>query len=79
MHLFERKTSFMLHQNFCTNFIPEVINIDLWEILHFGMKGTRWVVLELSIILTQNCGMVRYVSEPLHRFTNTSKSEIFHV
>ena len=42
-----------LHQNFYTNFIFEVINIDFWQIWHFDGKGTGWVDVELSVILAQ--------------------------
>ena len=33
--------------------IPEVINIDFPQILHFEVKGTGWVGLGFSVILTQ--------------------------
>ena len=42
-----------LHYNSYTNFISEVVNIDFWQIWHFDVKGTGWVVLELSIIFMQ--------------------------
>ena len=51
MHLCERKKSFI--KNLYTYFISEVIDIDFWQIWHFDGKGTGWVGLELSIILTQ--------------------------
>ena len=51
MHLCERKKSFI--KNLYTNFISEVIDIDFWQIWHFDGKGTGWVGLELSIILTR--------------------------
>ena len=38
------------------NFIFEVININFWEIQHFDAKGTDWVGLQLSVILTQTVG-----------------------
>ena len=34
------------------NFISEVINIDFCQIRDFDLKGTGWVGLELSFILT---------------------------
>ena len=36
--------------------MSEVINIDFWQIWDFNVKGTGWVDLELSIILTQTVG-----------------------
>ena len=38
-----------------TNSVFEVkaINIDVWQIWHFDVKGTGWVGLQLSIILTK--------------------------
>ena len=29
----------------------EAINIDFWHFLHFGIMGTGWVGLQLSVIL----------------------------
>ena len=47
----ERKASLkFLH------FISEVINIDVRQIYHFGVKGTEWVGLQLSVIVTQTVG-----------------------
>ena len=46
----ERKASLNFPQQF------EFINIDLWEIWHFDVKGTGWVGLQLSVILTQTVG-----------------------
>ena len=51
MHLCERKKSFIKISTLV--FISEVINIDFWQIWHFGVKGTGWVRLELSIIFSQ--------------------------
>ena len=76
MRLCERKKSFI--KILYTNFISEVINIDFWQIYHFDVKGTGWVSLELSIIFTQTV-RVRYVSDPLYRYINIGKTEIFHV
>ena len=45
-----------LHYISYTNFIFEVINIDFWQIWHFDVKVTRWVGLQLSVILTQTVG-----------------------
>ena len=39
-----------------TNFIFAVININFWQIWHFNVKGTGWLVLNLSVILTQTVG-----------------------
>ena len=36
--------------------MSEVINIDFRQIWHFDVKGTGWVGLELSIIMTQSVG-----------------------
>ena len=49
------------------------MNIDFWQIWHFHVKGTGWVGLEISTILTET------VSNPLHIYTNIGKAEIFHV
>ena len=38
------------------NFIFKVINIDFWQIWHFDVKDTKWVGLQLSVILTQTVG-----------------------
>ena len=35
-----------------TRFIFEVIKIDFWQIWFFDIKGTGWVGLQLSVILT---------------------------
>ena len=35
---------------FYTNFIFEVIHTDFWQTLHFVVKGTRWVSLQLQSI-----------------------------
>ena len=43
-----------LRPNSHTNFISEVINIDFWRIWHFDVKGTGWVDLEHTVILTQS-------------------------
>ena len=45
MHFCQRKKSFIK--------IPEVINIDFPQFLHFEVKGTGWVGLGFSVILTQ--------------------------
>ena len=76
MRLCERKKNFI--KTLYTNFISKFINIDFWQICHFDMKGTGWVGLELTIIFTQTV-RVWYVSEPLYRYTNIGKTEIFHV
>ena len=55
--------------------MSEVINIDFWQIWHFDVKSTGWVGLEH---FHANCGKIRYVSDPLHRYTNIGKAEIFH-
>ena len=50
MHLRERKKSFIK--------IPTLIlylklqTLFFWQIWHYGVKGTGWVGLELSIIFT---------------------------
>ena len=54
MHLCERKKSFIKISTLV--FISEVINIDFWQIWHFGVKGTGWVILELCIIFMQTEG-----------------------
>ena len=78
MHLYERKKSFI--KNSYANFISEVITIDFWLIWHFDVKGTGWVglELELSIVFIETV-KIQYVSDPLHRYTNIGKGEIFHV
>ena len=38
------------------SFISEVVNIDFWQIWYFEVKGTGWVVLELSIIFMETVG-----------------------
>ena len=47
----ERKTSL----NFL-HFIFEAINMGFRQIWHFDVKGTGWVGLQLSVILTQTVG-----------------------
>ena len=48
MGLYQRKKNFIE--------FPEVITIDFPQIRHFELKGTGWVGLELSVILTQTVG-----------------------
>ena len=43
----ERKASL----KFLHKFYTEVMNINFWQILHFDVKGTGWLGLELSIIV----------------------------
>ena len=76
MHLCERKKSFIkvstliLYLKLQTSFF--------WPIWHFDVKDTGWVSLEFTIIFMQTVGKF-YVSDPLHRYTNIGKAEMFHV
>ena len=51
------------------------------QIRHFDMKGTGGKgggVWNLASFTYANCGKIRYVSDPVHRYTNIGKTEIFH-
>ena len=52
MHLCERKKSFIKLHKLHTNFLFGIINVDFWQIWHFDVKGTGWMGLQLSVILT---------------------------
>ena len=66
-----------LHLNSYTNFIFEVINSDMRQIWHFDVNVAGWVGQERHF--DNNFGKVRYVSDPLHRYTNLDKAETFHI
>ena len=47
------------------------------QIWHFDVNVAGCVGQERHF--DNNCGKVRYVSDPLHRYTNLDKAETFHI
>ena len=45
-----------LHKNSYVSFMSQVISIHFRQIWHSDVKGTGWVSLELTIILTETVG-----------------------
>ena len=75
MHLCKRKKSFIN--------IPRLIYV--WSYKHrfladleFWREGYSVGGSETWHYFHANCGKIQYVSEPLHRYTNIRKAEIFY-
>ena len=57
--------------------MSEVINIDFRQIWHFDVKGTGWVGLELSIIMTQTVGKFDMSLTPYTSILTLAKLKYF--